>query len=188
MYACGPLTWKARVGQPVRIYLQQLCTDTGCHMEDLPRAMDNRDIDGTLRGTTTPGQSRPGSNSNEEELHISQSSRSGASPLDGLASYPRHSFSGNGRRSYISAEMQLAYSTVHSFPQPIGPNQKMHQLSETISHNRKNTKETWTPRIHQGNNVIGYCIALRGSFLKVIQLALIKWVIKNEQSVCQLLA
>ena len=39
-------------------------------------------IDGTLSGPTTPGQSEPGSNDNEEVLHILQSSWTGASPSD----------------------------------------------------------------------------------------------------------
>ena len=29
----------ARVGRPVRAYIQQLCEDTGCNFEDLPEAM-----------------------------------------------------------------------------------------------------------------------------------------------------
>ena len=33
----------ARVGQPAITYIQQLCTDTGCSMEELLRTMDNRD-------------------------------------------------------------------------------------------------------------------------------------------------
>ena len=33
----------AKVRRPARTYLQQLCTDTGCRMEDLPRVMDDRD-------------------------------------------------------------------------------------------------------------------------------------------------
>ena len=33
----------ASVGRPTRTYLQQLCTDTRCCLEDLPRAMDDRD-------------------------------------------------------------------------------------------------------------------------------------------------
>ena len=45
---CDVLLWisshgSAEVGQPARTYLQQLCTDTGCCLEDLPKAMDNRD-------------------------------------------------------------------------------------------------------------------------------------------------
>ena len=31
------------VGWPARIYLYQLCEDTGCSLEDLPRLMDDRD-------------------------------------------------------------------------------------------------------------------------------------------------
>ena len=47
-------------------------------------------IDRTLLGVTTPGQSGPGSNSNDEVLHIPQSSSiMGTSPLDCLMSYPR---------------------------------------------------------------------------------------------------
>ena len=34
---------RSRVGRIARTYRQQLCTDIGCSMEDIPRAMDNRD-------------------------------------------------------------------------------------------------------------------------------------------------
>ena len=34
---------QARVGRQVRTYLQQLCSDTGCCMEDLPSVMDDKD-------------------------------------------------------------------------------------------------------------------------------------------------
>ena len=37
-----PFTWTCNVGRTERTYLQQLCTDTGCHLEDLPGAMDDR--------------------------------------------------------------------------------------------------------------------------------------------------
>ena len=30
-------------GHLARTYLQQVCTDTGCSLEDLPNVMDNRD-------------------------------------------------------------------------------------------------------------------------------------------------
>ena len=33
----------ASVGQPIRTYLQQIFMDTGCSLEDLPEAMDDRD-------------------------------------------------------------------------------------------------------------------------------------------------
>ena len=49
-------------------------------------------IGGTLTDTTTPGQSRPGSNGKEEVLHIPQSSRTRASLSDGSVSYSEHSF------------------------------------------------------------------------------------------------
>ena len=39
-------------------------------------------IDGTLTGTTTPGQSVPGSNGDEGVLNIPQTSRTGTSPSD----------------------------------------------------------------------------------------------------------
>ena len=45
---------RARVGRPGNTYLQQLCTDTGCSMKDLPKAMDDRDEE--RRG---PGKSVP---------------------------------------------------------------------------------------------------------------------------------
>ena len=61
-------------------------------------------IDGTLAGITILDQSEPWSNSNERALHILQSSRTGASPSDGLVSYPGHLF-------YSFAKVQLAYST-----------------------------------------------------------------------------
>ena len=38
-----PTYEQAKAGQPVRTYIQQLCADTGCSLEDLPGAMDNRD-------------------------------------------------------------------------------------------------------------------------------------------------
>ena len=38
-----PSQRRTRVGQPFITYLQLLCTDAGCSMEDLPRAMDGKD-------------------------------------------------------------------------------------------------------------------------------------------------
>ena len=61
-----------------------------------------------LSGTTTPGQSGPGSDGNEEIIRIPhKSSITGTSPLDCLVSYPGHSLG----ESYSSAEMQSVYST-----------------------------------------------------------------------------
>ena len=34
---------RANVGQPTQTYLQQLCKDTRCSLEDLLEAMDDRD-------------------------------------------------------------------------------------------------------------------------------------------------
>ena len=65
-------------------------------------------IDRTLSGATTPGQSGPGSNGNEEVFRIPQSSSiTGTSPSDCLVSYPAHSLG----KFYPSAEKQLVYST-----------------------------------------------------------------------------
>ena len=48
-------------------------------------------IDKTLSGATTPGQSEPGSDSNEGVLHIPHNlSITGTSPSDSLVSYPGH--------------------------------------------------------------------------------------------------
>ena len=47
-------------------------------------------IDKTLSSATTPGQSGPGSNGKEGVLYISQSSKTGTSPLDCFISYPEH--------------------------------------------------------------------------------------------------
>ena len=49
-------------------------------------------VDGILTGTTTPGQSGTGSNGNEDVLYIPASSRTGVYLLDGLLSYPIHTF------------------------------------------------------------------------------------------------
>ena len=43
MYSYGPPTHgRAKAGRPARTYIQQLCEDTGCCPEDLPRAMNDR--------------------------------------------------------------------------------------------------------------------------------------------------
>ena len=34
---------RAKAGRPARTYIQQLCEDTGCCLEDLPRAMNDRE-------------------------------------------------------------------------------------------------------------------------------------------------
>ena len=66
-------------------------------------------IDRTLSGTTTPGQSEPGSNGSKGVLCIPQSSSiTGGSPSDDLVLYQGHSFGGG---SYLSAEMQSVYFT-----------------------------------------------------------------------------
>ena len=38
-----PTNGRAKAGRPARTYIQQLCEDTGCCPEDLPRAMNDRE-------------------------------------------------------------------------------------------------------------------------------------------------
>ena len=38
-----PTYGQAKAGQPARNYIQQLCEDTGCNPEDLPKAMNHRE-------------------------------------------------------------------------------------------------------------------------------------------------
>ena len=65
-------------------------------------------IDRTLSGATTLGQSEPGSDGNEEVLHIPQSSSiTGASLSDCLVLHPGHSLG----EFYSSAEIQSVYFT-----------------------------------------------------------------------------
>ena len=65
-------------------------------------------IDRILSAATSPGQSEPGSNGNEEVLRILQIFNPGALPSEFLMSYSGHSLEGG---SYSSAEMQSVYST-----------------------------------------------------------------------------
>ena len=55
-------------------------------------------IDRILPGVTTLGHTGPGSNTNEEVLSILQSSKTGASPSDGLMSYSGYS---SGRLTHL---------------------------------------------------------------------------------------
>ena len=34
---------QTKAGRPARTYIQQLCADTGCSLENLPGAMDDRE-------------------------------------------------------------------------------------------------------------------------------------------------
>ena len=38
-----PTYGRAKAGQPARTYIQQLCEDTGCSLEDLPEAINDRE-------------------------------------------------------------------------------------------------------------------------------------------------
>ena len=95
---------RATVGRPTRTYLQYLCTDTGCSMGDLPRAIDDRDVwwervreicaSGTswwwgygikysnLIRIIWLGMSEPGCNSNEVVLYSLWNSGTGALSSD----------------------------------------------------------------------------------------------------------
>ena len=39
-----PSQGRANAVRPARTYIQQLCVDTGCSPEDLPEAMDDREV------------------------------------------------------------------------------------------------------------------------------------------------
>ena len=39
-----PLHGRAKAGRPAWSYIQQLCADTGCSLEDMPEAMNNREV------------------------------------------------------------------------------------------------------------------------------------------------
>ena len=38
-----PSHGRTRAGRPARTYIQQRCANTGCSLEDLPEAMDDRE-------------------------------------------------------------------------------------------------------------------------------------------------
>ena len=81
-----------------------------CHL--FGHSLDGETVLSHPSGATTPGQSEPGSNSNEGLLCIFQgSSITGTSPSDCLVSYPDHSLR---ERSYPAAEMQVVYSTAQA--------------------------------------------------------------------------
>ena len=39
-----PVYGQAKAGRPARTYIQKLCEDTGCSLEDLPKAMNDREV------------------------------------------------------------------------------------------------------------------------------------------------
>ena len=44
MYSYGPPTYgRSNTRRPARTYIQQLCKDTGCSLEDLPEVMNDRE-------------------------------------------------------------------------------------------------------------------------------------------------
>ena len=47
MSSCTPVDpciWPIKTGRLARTYTQQLCGDTGCNPEDLPEAMNDREM------------------------------------------------------------------------------------------------------------------------------------------------
>ena len=93
-------------------------------------------LDGTLKSTTTLGQS--GINGNEDVFPIHQNSRTGVSPADGLVSYPEYLLEG----SYPSPEMQSGYYaaiymyniSMHIYIYlPIYTNKMWHKISFKLS-------------------------------------------------------
>ena len=64
-----------------------------------------------LSAATTSIQYGPESDGNEGLLRISQSSRTGNSPTEGLRPYPEHLL----EESYPSAKMQLVHSTAPAY-------------------------------------------------------------------------
>ena len=68
------------------------CVHLALHLQEFGwvRFSSTGPIDGILSCATTPSKSRPGSNGNEWLLHITQSSRVGASWLDYLMSSSGH--------------------------------------------------------------------------------------------------
>ena len=72
-------------------------------------------IDRTLSGSTTPGQSRPGSDRNEGVLSIRQrSSIAGTSPSDYLVSYPEHLLGCSGAHGVMITVLDNTKSSVVS--------------------------------------------------------------------------
>ncbi len=43
---CSPMDPRAKAGRPARTYIQQLCEDTRCSPEDLPKAMNDKEGQG----------------------------------------------------------------------------------------------------------------------------------------------
>ena len=54
MYHSGSLHIDEQIRRPARTYLQQLCADTGCSLEYLSGAMNDRDGSGSRRSILLP--------------------------------------------------------------------------------------------------------------------------------------
>ena len=52
-----PSHGRAKAGRPARTYIQQLCVDMGCNLEDLPEAINDREVwrerDGDMHASST---------------------------------------------------------------------------------------------------------------------------------------
>ena len=70
-------------------------------------------LDGTLKGTITPGQSGPGSNSNEGVLHTTKNSRAEASQPDAINYRTQDTlFFGGGSYSSAGDTVSIFYAPV----------------------------------------------------------------------------
>ena len=98
----------------------------------------------TLSGANTLSQSGPGSDSNEGVLRIPQSSSiTGTSPSDCLVSYPGHLL---GEGSYLSAEVQLVYSTAPANWAKNSLEKSLHSIIDSdylLNHWRNACKKSW---------------------------------------------
>ena len=101
-------------------------------------------MDGTLTDTTTLGQSGPGSNDNEEELHIPQGSRTGASPSDGEVSYLAYTLE---KSLTSSAMMQSVYSTAQA-----NKKQETERIHTNKKKDRRQTMHAHTQRNYSQDN------------------------------------
>ena len=121
---------RAKAGRPARIYIQQLCEDTGCSPEDLPEAMNDREkwrerVSDIRTGDTTwwwmimttPVKSESGTNGNEGDLYNPDISRSTASVRCSWVLYPGHPFWRGGTVSVFQVP-----STGHTFVRTFGNN------------------------------------------------------------------
>ena len=99
-----------------------------------------RPIDRALSGATTPGQSGPGSDSNERVLRISQSSSiTRTSPSDCLVSYPGHSFAEEWVLALCREAVRVFYS-----PSKLDNRKSWKLKSDTSKIHQIATRRNWS--------------------------------------------